>query len=131
MQAEPHGVTKMIEHMARDVRIIASDEVELGRNRLAHHVEQLLAKAAIVVVAAMVAVIGLAMLCSAAVPAIEPLIAPLWARLLAMAGVYLAIGGGAAAYVARRLKPQLGSDLEQPIDAVEGTVEAVEKGLRG
>lgn len=75
---------------------------------------------------ACVALIGLGMLCMVAVIALEPVIAPLWLRLLLMAIVYLAIGGAAAAIFAHRLKkPDLGNE----VDEIGQTIDAARRGL--
>ena len=76
-----------------------------------------------------VALIGLAMLCVAAVDALGPVIAPLWARLLLMAAVYLAVGGGVALLFVRKLREDVASGLEQTRTETEKTSEAVEEAL--
>jgi hypothetical protein len=104
-QTEPDGhVRELLHRISGDVKTIARGEVELVRDEL-----KATARAAAVDVGAalfggIVALIGLAMLCAVMVAALAPVIHPLWARLLVMAVVYLAIGGGVVAGFAHRLK---------------------------
>jgi hypothetical protein len=81
-------VGELLQEIGRDVKTIASHEIELVKNKLSQHVGQAIAKAAVAWLGATVALIGLAMLCVVAVVALEPLLPPLWLRLLVMALVY-------------------------------------------
>lgn len=123
-------VSDLLRHIADDLRTIASDELELGRNRLSQHVEHLIAKASAAVIGAVVALIGLGLLCMVAVAALAYILPPLWLRLLIMAIVYIAIGGAVAAYFGRRVASAGATpSMELPKRELEQTVEAVQQGL--
>lgn len=123
-------VSDLLRHIAGDLKTIASDELELGRNRLSQHVESLVAKASAVVIGAVVALIGLGMLCMVAVAALGYILPPLWLRLLIMAIVYIAIGGAVAAYFGKRVASAGATpSMELPKRELKQTVEAVQQGL--
>jgi hypothetical protein len=125
---DPPHVVDALRQVAGDLKLIASDEMELGRNVLARHLNTIVAKASIAILGAIVALIGLAMLCAAAVVALAPVIHPLGLRLFIMAIVYIAVGAGATAVLARRFGHTAG-DLDKPVHELEETVDAVTKGL--
>jgi hypothetical protein len=80
-------------------------------------------------VPAIVALIGLGLLCVAAVDALGALISPLWLRLIIMAVVYLAIGGVVAGVFAKRLKRDAAPDFSAPVAEAKQTVESIKGGL--
>lgn len=127
----PPDVSTLLHSIGQDVKTIASDELELLKNKLAQHVEMVVTKAAVVALGAVVALIGFAMLCVVAVVALAPVIEPLWLRLLIMAGVYLGIGGTVAAVYGKRLAKSWAPDLSEPIDELKRTAESVKEGLSG
>jgi hypothetical protein len=118
----------VVKQVAKDLRTIAADEIELGQHALAGHLGHMVKRAAIALVGAIVALIGFAMLCTAAVAALAPVIPPLWLRLVIMAVVYVGVGGGVLYYFARKVaeaKPDLG----RPAAELSDTVDAIKKGL--
>jgi putative superfamily III holin-X len=122
-------VASALRHIADDLKIIASDELELGHNKLAQHFQHTISRASMVLLGGIVALIGLGMLCMVVVAALAPVM-PLWLRLLVMAIVYMAIGGGLAAYFGARLKKTgIKPDLSLPMQELRDTAHAVEKGL--
>lgn len=127
--APPPDVGELLQGIGRDVKTIASDELELVRNKLAHHFERVITKAAAAWLGATVALIGLAMLCVVAVVALAPVIPPLWLRLLVMAVVYMAIGGTIAGIFGSRLARSWVPDLSEPIAELKRTTEAIHEGL--
>ena len=124
---QPH-IVDALKHVAGDLKTIASDELELGRNALVRHLSNVVAKASIAILGAIVALIGLAMLCTTAVVALAPVIHALWLRLLLMAMIYIAIGGAATMVCARKFA-RTAADLERPIEELESAFDAVAKGL--
>ena len=78
-------VADLLQDIGHDVRRIAIDEIDLARGKLSTFLEQLILKAAGAIVGACVALLGLLMLCFAAVAALEPVIDSLAVRLLIMA----------------------------------------------
>ncbi len=123
-------VSEVLRHIADDLRTIARDELELGRNRLSQHLEHLIAKASAAVLGAIVALIGLGLLCLVAVAALAYIIPPLWFRLLIMAIVYIVIGAALAAYFGRKVASTKASpNMDLPRRELRQTVEAVQQGL--
>ena len=105
-------VGELVHRITDDVKTIARDEIELVRGEIEHSAKLAASEAAIVLLGAIVALVGLGMLCVVVVVALAPLIPALWLRLLIMAVVYLVIGGAIAATFGKRLKhdvvPKLG-----------------------
>ncbi|HTR52512.1 MAG TPA: phage holin family protein [Kofleriaceae bacterium] len=101
----------LLKDISRDVQTIVRGEAELVGSELSAKAHTAAAGGAAALLGAMVALVGLAMLCVAAVVALAPIIPPLWLRLIAMAVVYMLLGGGLAALCARRIarrgKPDL------------------------
>lgn len=127
--APPPDVGELLQDIGRDVKTIASDELELVRNKLAHHFEQVITRAAATWLGATVALIGVAMLCVVAVVALAPVMPPLWLRLLVMALVYIVIGATIAGIFGARLAKSWVPDLSEPIDQLKRTTEAIHEGL--
>jgi hypothetical protein len=104
-------VSELVRGIADDVRTIAKDEVELVQGELQRTAREAALEVGLAVLGGIVALIGLGMLCVAAVAGLAPAIPQLWLRLIIMAVVYLAIGGAVAAAEGRRLartRPRLG-----------------------
>ena len=104
---EPPKVAELLGDIGRDVKTIAVDELELARRKLTAFMEQLVIK----------------------VVALAPVIPALWVRLLVMAVVYIAIGGGTAVLFGRRLASMRGPDLGKQYAEIGETIKAVERGL--
>ena len=92
-------------------------------------IQQLVVKTGVAVLGAMVALIGLAMLCTVVVVALAPAIPPLWVRLLVMAIVYIALGAGTVVLCGRRIAAMHGPGLDQQVADLRNTIKAVERGL--
>ncbi len=125
----PAKVGELLQGIGHDVRRIAVDEIELARGKVSGFLEKLVLKAAGAIVGACVALIGLGLLCLTAVAALAPVIPALWLRLLIMSIVYLGVGGGLAYAFSKKLLAIHAEELEQPIEEVRETIDAVEKGL--
>lgn len=129
-RAESDGrVGELLQQITHDLKTIARDEVELVRLELKQTARAAAADAAFILLGGIVALIGLGLLCVVAVAALEPAIPPLWLRMLIMAVVYLALGGGIAAVFAKRLKRDVTPDLDAPAGHAKRTVESVREGL--
>jgi len=127
---EPPKIVELLQDIGRDVKTIAVDELELARRKLTVFMQQLVVKAGVAVLGAMVALIGLAMLCTVVVVALAPVIPPLWLRLLVMAIVYIAIGAGTVVLCGRRMAAMHGPGLDQHVAELGETIKAVERGLK-
>ncbi len=122
-------IAELLQQITDDLKTIARDEVELVKLELVHSARAAAADAAFALLGAIVALIGLGLLCVVAVAALEPVIPALWLRMLIMAVVYLAAGGGVAAAFARRFKRDATPDLDAPIGHARRTVDSVREGL--
>lgn len=125
----PPKLGELLQDIGNDVRTLAVDEIELARGKLATFLQQLIVKAAGAIVGGCLALIGLGMLCLAAVAALAPVIPALWLRLVIMAAVYLAIGGGLVVLFMKRMAAVNTNELKKPIAEVGETLEAVKNGL--
>lgn len=123
--------SELLHRITDDVKIIAHDEVELVRGELQQTARHAAVDAAAVLIGAIVALIGLGMLCVVVVAALAPVIPPLWARLLIMAGVYLVLGGAIAGGFVSKLKkdavPHLAAAKYEGQRLIHGAAETITK----
>jgi hypothetical protein len=105
-------VGELLHRITDDVKTIAHDEIELVRTELSHTARVAAVDASVILLAGIVALIGVGMLCVTAVVALAPVISSLALRLLLMAIVYLIVGGAVAASVGVRLKRDIVPDLK-------------------
>lgn len=120
-------VGDLLKHIGEDVKTIAISELELSRHKLGGYLEHTVMKASVMILSSFVALVGFAMLCVTAVVALEPVIHPLWLRLLLMSLVFIGAGGIAARVFAKKLLS--GPDMDNEVDEVGQTFDAVTKGL--
>lgn len=125
---QPPKVGELLKHIGDDVKTIAVSELELARTKLGSYLEQTVMKAAAMILGAFVALVGLAMLCVVVVVALAPVIPALWLRLLLMAVIYLAVGGGATYLFAKKMASP--PDLDHEVDEVGQTIDKVSEGLQ-
>jgi len=118
------NVGGLLRDIADDVKTIARDEVELARMEVSHDLRASALDAAAIVLAGVVALIGLGMLCVSAAIGLEALISPLWLRLVIIAVVYLAVGGSVAGVFVKRLRGDLPDAKHARIQA-ERTIKTV------
>jgi hypothetical protein len=122
---------QVIHDITEDVKTIARDELELAQLEIQRTVKAAAIDGAVILLGGMVALIGLGLLCVAAVAALGYIISWLWLRLLIMALVYMMIGGILAAAFASRLKEHARLDLSAATDEAKQTIENVKHGLQG
>ncbi len=126
--SEPPKVGDLLKHVGDDLKMIATTELELTRNKVSQYLDRTLMRASVIIIGAFIALIGLAMLCVVAVLAMQPVIHLLWVRLLMMSGVYILVGGGAAWIYARRVAS--GPDIDNEVEEVGQTFDAISNGLK-
>ena len=126
----PGGVSDLLRGIADDVKAIFKDEAALAREELGRTAKVVGADAAAIVLAGIVALIGFGFLCTAAVVALEPLIDSLAIRLVLMAVVYLALGGGVAAYFAKKLQRDVAPTLRRTAHEAKHTITVLKEELR-
>jgi hypothetical protein len=120
---------ELVHRISDDVKAIASNELELVRGELASSVRTAAVEGAVVLLGGIVALVGLGLLCVAAVAALDTVIAPLWARLLILAVVYLGLGAVVAGVFVRRLQRDAAPDLHAPIAEARSTIHDIKAGL--
>ena len=119
----------LLHRISDDMKTIARGEVELVRDELQRHAKLVAVDAAVVLLGAFVALIGLGLLCVVVVVALAPLIPALWLRLLIMAVVYLVAGGAVAASFGKRMKTDATPDLTVPKVEARLTAQNIKDGL--
>lgn len=124
-------IRSLLSRISDDLQTIAKDEVQLARIEVVKTLRLAAMEATGILLAGIVALIGLGMLCVAVVPALAPLIEPLWLRLVLMAFVYMLIGGLVAAMLAKRLKRDAKPDLRRATVEAKRTIASVREGLHG
>jgi hypothetical protein len=113
----------LIRRISDDLRTITRDEIELLRGEARRVARSAAADGAAVVFGGVVALIGLAILCLAAVAALAPVVPGLALRLVVMGVVYLGIGGSLAASFALRLRRRAVPDIAVPVREARATLE--------
>lgn len=121
---------ELLGRITEDVRTIARDELELLRGEVKRVAKTVAAEAAVAMFGGVVALIGFAMLCVAAVVALAPLVPSLALRLVLMAVVYGGIGGVLAATFGLRIRRDVVPDLKVPIHEAASTVKGVKATLQ-
>ena len=104
-------VGDLLHRISDDLRVLAKDELELVKGEVQHTAKTAAFESAVIVLGGVVALIGLGMLCAAAVAALAPAIPALSLRLLLMAAVYLVLGGVVAGAFAKRLGKDIKPDI--------------------
>ena len=101
--AEPRrevAITDLAKRVADDVTTLAKDHFELARIEVGAGVRS----AAVYLLTAVVVAVALAFLCLTAVAAAEPVLGPLWLRLLCGTILYIAAGGALVRAFAQRIR---------------------------
>jgi uncharacterized membrane protein YqjE len=123
-------VGDVLHNITDDVKMIARDELELAKAELQRTAKRSAMDIAVAMLGGVVALVGLGLLCVAAVDALSHVIAPLWLRLLIMAFVYLVVGGVVAGAFAKRLRKDASPDLSNQARDIRHTIDRVKEGLR-
>jgi len=113
----------LIRRISEDVRTITRDEIELLRGEARRVARSAAADGAAVVFGGVVALIGLAILCLAAVAALAPVLPSLALRLVVMGVAYLGVGGSLAATFALRLRRNAVPDIAVPAREARATLQ--------
>lgn len=131
MSGDSGSTSELFGQIAIHIRTIAHGELELVRGEVRQAARAAAAEGAMVLFGVVVALIGFAMLCVAAVVALAPLISSLALRLLLMAGVYGGIGSVLATTFGQRLRRDAVPRLKVPIHEVASTIKGVKAALQG
>jgi hypothetical protein len=123
-------VGELLHRTTDDIKVLAKDELELVKGEVQHTAKTAAFEAAVIVLGGIVALIGLGMLCAAAVAALEPVIPALSLRLLLMAAVYLVAGGVVAGSFAKRLSKDIKPDTTVAAYEAQRTIAGVKHTLK-
>lgn len=123
------GIGDLLHRITDDLKTLAKGELDLAKGELQTSAKKAVLEGATIVLAGIVALIGLGLLCVAAVAGLGGLISPLWLRLIIMAIVYMAIGGAVAGAFAKRLKRDAPPDTTVPKYQAKATLEGVKQTL--
>lgn len=123
-------VGELVSRIGGDLKTIAEDHVALARLELIEGLKQPLADAVAILLGGMLAVMGLGLLSVAAVVAIEPLIEPLWARMVLMAIVYVVAGGALVRGYVKKLGKDAPPELPRSKTEAARTTAAIKDELR-
>jgi len=123
-------VGDLIHRITDDVKVIARDELELIKGELSNSAKVAAGEAAAIVLGGIVALIGLGMLCVAAVTALAPYIPSLSLRLVLMAAIYIVVGAVIAGIFAKRLKKDVMPDTAVAAYEAKRTVAGVKHALQ-
>jgi len=113
----------LIRRISEDVRTITRDEIELLRGEARRVARSAAADGAAVLLGGIVALIGLAILCLAAVAALAPVLPSLALRLVVMGVAYLGVGGSLAATFALRLRRNAVPNIAVPVREARATLQ--------
>jgi hypothetical protein len=127
------GVGDLLHRITDDLKVLAKDELELVKGEIQHTAKTAAFEGAVIVLGGIVALIGLGMLCAAAVAGLAGVIPSLALRLLLMAAVYIVMGGVVAGSFAKKLgkdiKPDTtvaGYEAKRTIEGVKATLTSSE-----
>jgi hypothetical protein len=124
-----HGIGELLHRITGDLKTIAKDEIDLAKDEVSRHAKLAAGEAAVVVLGGIVALIGFAMLCTAAVVALGAVIDSLALRLVLMSLVYLIGGAVLAGVFAKRLGNDIKPDMAVPAYEAKRTIAGVKESL--
>ncbi|HEY1811765.1 MAG TPA: phage holin family protein [Kofleriaceae bacterium] len=116
--------------IGHDFKTIVVRETELGHMAISQELKVSIEKVAIALLAAMIAAIGLAMLCVTVVVALAPVIPQLWLRILIMSIVYMGCGSFGVWRVAK-LHNRSTVTFDEVVSEAHQVAVAVKDGLKG
>jgi uncharacterized membrane protein YqjE len=122
---QPAEVGTLMRRIGDGLKTIAEDEVKLARLELMEEIKKPLASAGAIVLGGVIALFGMGLLCATAVVALEPLMEPLWLRMLIMSVVYFVIGRVVMGIYMKRFQLDATPDLPRTKREAKATVEAV------
>jgi hypothetical protein len=123
------GIGDLLHRITDDLKTLAKGELELAKDEVQSSAKTAAFEGAVIVLGGIVALIGLGLLCVAAVAALGAWISPLWARLLIMAGIYMLLGAIVAGTFAKRLKGDVAPDTTVPRYQAKATLEGIKQTL--
>ena len=127
---EQRNLRELVRRLVEDFKAVAHDEAALARVEMRYVAKSAVRAGVAILSGVVVALIGLGLLCGTAVAALEPVVAPLWLRMLILAVVYMAGGASLTLLFARKLRKNVRSSLSRTRDEARKTAEAVKQSLQ-
>lgn len=124
------GISGLLHRISDDAKTLVHDEMELVRDDISRSAKTAAVEAAVIVVGALVAMVGLGFLCTAGVVALEPVIPSLAARLLLGAVFFIVLGGVLAGVFVKRLRKDAVPDGKLVKYEAQQTIKAVKRGIQ-
>ena len=124
-EKEPLG--ELAKRLVHDVNTLAKDHVDLARIELGNGLKSAAIDAVAGILGGVTGLIGFAMLCATLVMLLEPVIAPLWARMLISSVVYLVLGGVISLVMIRKLKRDVPPNLSRTKHQAKVTTEVLKE----
>ena len=121
------GISELAHRIGSGVKTLAQDQVKLAGLELMQELKAPLADIGAIMLGGMLAVIAFALLCATGVVALEPLIEPLWLRMLIMSLIYFVVERSLIAIYARELRRDTPPSLPRAKHEAERTVAAIEE----
>jgi uncharacterized membrane protein YqjE len=122
---QPGEVGTLLGRIGNGLKTIASDEVKLARIELIDQLKKPLADAGAIVLGGVLAIIGVGLLCTTVVVALEPLIPALWLRMVIMSVVYFVGGSAVMRLYVNRFQRDATPGAPRALLEAKRTVEAV------
>jgi threonine/homoserine/homoserine lactone efflux protein len=130
LAADEHKPSALAKRIGDGLGDLAKDHLELAKIEVGRSVKHGVMDGVAALLGGIVALIGFAMLCATAVVALEPLIEPLWLRMLLMSFVYLLAGGGIAAAFVHKLKEDVPPEMKRTRAQARRTVQALKQEIQ-
>jgi hypothetical protein len=125
----PGVVSMLLGRITDDLKALGRDELALARAEINQKVKSTLLDTMVILLSGAIATVALAFLMFAAIDAAEPILAPLWARLLIGGALYTLIGAGLLYAYARKLKRDMAPSAPRAAKQARRTAQAVKEEL--
>jgi hypothetical protein len=129
-EAESESIGALVERITDDLKAIGRDEIQLAKAEIAIKAKSALVDVSVVILSGIILLIAIGFASVAVVDALEPILSPLWARLLIMAVVYAALCGTLLFTYARKLKRDITPVAPKAAEHASRTAKAVKEELR-
>jgi len=107
------------------LKTIAEDEVKLAKIELLDELKKPLASAGAIVLGGVIAIVGIGLLCTTAVVALEPVVPALWLRMALMSVVYFVAGAALMRAYSKKFMDHATPELPRATREAKRTVDAV------
>lgn len=124
-EPQPSDVSALMRRIGDGLKTIATDEVKLARLELMEEIKKPLASAGAIILGGVIALFGVGLLCATVVVALEPLVEPLWLRMIIMSAVYFGAGRLVMRVYLKRFEVEATPELPRAAREAKATVDAI------